>query len=156
MPSRSDGVLVALVIRNPRALEIAKRWRYALDAITIFFAVQITIGGRLMQIWERLLGERFPPLKQSFSRPDVCADYPENISLRESYISAMLRQVPLVGGAISFALYMYNQAVNGLVRGYFFNDAPTITSWEQLFAAVCVVTMTFLLAALSYTYLEMP
>ena len=161
MPSRCDalmfGVLAALIVRDERILDIAKRWRYVLDAITILLVIQISVDGRLMHIWEELPGGRFPPLKQSFLALMFALIILRIFLYEKSSISAMLRSSTLGKiGAISYALYMYHQAVNGMIHGYFFNSAPSITSFAQLFAAVCVVTITFILAAISYRYLEMP
>lgn len=161
MPSRCDalmfGVLIALIVRNERILDIARRWRYALDAITILLAVQISVDGRLMHIWEELPGGRFPPLKQSFLALMFALIILRIFLYEKSSISAMLRSSTLGKvGAVSYALYMYHQVVNGMIHGYFFNEAPKITSFTHLFAAVCVVTITFVLAAISYKYLEMP
>jgi peptidoglycan/LPS O-acetylase OafA/YrhL len=156
MPSRSDalmfGFLIALIVRNERALGIAKRWRYAFDAITIFLAVQISVDGSLMRVWSELPGGRFPPLKQSFLA--LMFAILRAFLYDKSWISAKLRSSAL-GKIGAYALYMYHQGING-IHGYFFNSEPIITSLAQLFAAVCVVTVTFMLAAVSYGYLEMP
>ena len=160
MPSRSDalmfGFLIALIVRNERALGIAKRWRYAFDAITIFLAVQISVDGSLMHVWSELPGGRFPPLKQSFLALMFAMIILRVFLYDKSWISAMLRSSALGKIGDSYALYMYHQGINGMIHGYFFNSEPIITSLAQLFAAVCVVTVTFMLAAVSYGYLEMP
>jgi peptidoglycan/LPS O-acetylase OafA/YrhL len=59
-------------------------------------------------------------------------------------------------GLISYALYMYHQAINGLVHGLLFNQEPTIANAEQLAAAFGVLGLAFGLATLSYVYFESP
>src|SRR3954453_2427034 len=59
-------------------------------------------------------------------------------------------------GLISYALYMYHQAVNGLVHGLLFNQEPTITTPAHLFAAIAVIAISLGLATVSYIYFEAP
>jgi len=59
-------------------------------------------------------------------------------------------------GLISYALPMYHQTVNGLVRGILFNREPRITEWEHWLAAIAVLAISVGLATLSYIYFETP
>ena len=59
-------------------------------------------------------------------------------------------------GLISYSLYMYHQAVNGLVHGVLFGQAPGVTGLPQLIAALFVIGVSVTLASLSTRYFERP
>jgi peptidoglycan/LPS O-acetylase OafA/YrhL len=59
-------------------------------------------------------------------------------------------------GLISYPLYMYHQAVNGLVHGLLFGKPPTVIDFGQLAAAVLVIGISVTLAAVSTRFFERP
>ncbi len=68
-----------------------------------------------------------------------------------------LRTKVLTGiGLISYALYMYHQAVNGLMHGFIFNQEPHISTVTELLVAFAVMAIAVGLATLSYVYFERP
>jgi len=68
-----------------------------------------------------------------------------------------LRTKVLTGiGLISYALYMYHQAVNGLMHGFIFNQEPHISTVAELFVSFAVMAIAIALATLSYVYFERP
>ncbi len=102
-------------------------------------------------------GNPFPPLKQSamaimwgivllnvFTAPD-------SIFNRVWRLRLLKRM-----SAISYALYMYHQAVNGLVHGLLFGGEPAISGWPQFLASLAVMAISIALAMLSYRFIENP
>jgi peptidoglycan/LPS O-acetylase OafA/YrhL len=59
-------------------------------------------------------------------------------------------------GLISYALYMYHQAVNGLLHGFIFNQEPRIGSLPEFAVGLLVMAIAIVLAILSYVYMEKP
>jgi peptidoglycan/LPS O-acetylase OafA/YrhL len=59
-------------------------------------------------------------------------------------------------GTISYAWYMYHQAINGLLHGLILNDYPQSGSVSQLAVSVLVVGCSAALAALSTACFERP
>lgn len=157
LPSRMDGLLcgvaVALIVRDERVFELAARYGRVLDAIALFFFYLI-VTNYGFGFWP---GSAMPPLKQStiaimwaivilriFTRKDS--------PLNNIWRSTLLAKI----GLISYALYMYHQAVNGLVHGLLFDQEPTIAAPAHLFAAIAVLAISLGLATLSYIYFEAP
>jgi peptidoglycan/LPS O-acetylase OafA/YrhL len=57
-------------------------------------------------------------------------------------------------GLISYALYMYHQSVNGLTHGLLFNQEPQLAAFSHFLASILVISISILLATLSYIYYE--
>jgi peptidoglycan/LPS O-acetylase OafA/YrhL len=148
MDSLMFGAAVACVVRDERILKFCRRWRAVLDVATIFLAM-LALQTPLLKL-ERLY---------CFSIMSAVTAY---IILRihlvdGGWVRSVLRAQVLVQlGAISYPLYMYHQAVNGLVHGIWFGKEPAILEFRQLMAAVLVMTISIVLAALSTRYFERP
>jgi peptidoglycan/LPS O-acetylase OafA/YrhL len=162
MPSRCDalmfGVVVALIIRNQAALEVAGKLRWFLDGLALFFLYLICVDSPLLYIWDRTFPENsFPPLKQSLLAFAFAVGILRIYLYKDTLLSKFLRLPTLAWfGAISYALYMYHQAVNGLLHGIFFGAAPKIDNLPQLGVGLLVVATAIGLAALSSKYIEQP
>ena len=61
-----------------------------------------------------------------------------------------------VVGLISYAAYMYHQAVNGFLHGWLLNQEPQINSWTSFGIACAGFLLTFILATISFYLLEQP
>jgi peptidoglycan/LPS O-acetylase OafA/YrhL len=158
------GVLVACVVRNDRAFCIARKFRLLLD---VFIVVVIYSVDHQWMIQEYVALER-----QGYSYASVLFHIPLNylqlsimfaLLLLRIYLykggvfKAILRSKTLRGvGLISYALYMYHQAINGILHGFIFNQAPEISNLSQLAVGLLVVALAVSLAVLSYFYLERP
>jgi peptidoglycan/LPS O-acetylase OafA/YrhL len=161
MPSRMDallfGVLVALIVRNENALAAARRVRWFLDAIMLYLAYCIATYSSLFLIWPSPTGGPFPPLKQSGLALMFALLILHIFIYRSSALRTVLRARILANiGLISYALYMYHQAVNGLMHGFLFNQEPKVTSIAELLVAIAVMAISIGLATLSYFYFELP
>ncbi|BCA94969.1 hypothetical protein TUM19329_13300 [Legionella antarctica] len=162
LPSRVDGlmfgVLVAIIIRNASALEQAFKFRRLLDVVAIAIVYLIATSHPILrQIWTPPLGGDFPPLKQT------CLAILSSILIlrvflyRKNTANFIWRwRLLALFGLISYPLYMYHQAINGLIHGYFFGDEPVISSYSQLLASIPVMVLSILLATISYIWMEKP
>jgi peptidoglycan/LPS O-acetylase OafA/YrhL len=159
LPSRMDsllyGVAVALVVRSSAAINFARRYRLALDAIALFILCAVLMDWWEWTLWTTPLGTR--PLRYSLFaimwgivilRIFICPNSAFNSIWRNSALAKI--------GLVSYALYMYHQSINGLVHGLLFNQEPTITKPIHLVAAVGVLAIATGLATLSYIYFEGP
>ena len=152
LPSRMDalmyGVAVALIVRDKRAFQLAARYSYLLDALALLF-LYLIVTNYSFGFW--------PSLEYSviaimwaivIMRIFTCKDSLFNKIWRNAFLAKI--------GLISYALYMYHQAVNGLVHGLLFNQEPMISTLVHLFAALAVLAISFGLAIVSYVYFESP
>jgi peptidoglycan/LPS O-acetylase OafA/YrhL len=152
-PCRMDalmfGVLVSCAIRDETALNFFRRWRVVFDvAILLLFVMALDIPGfRLVD----------PRLHYSL-RGLIGAYCILRIFLVDGgRFRAVLRWRFLVNlGLISYSLYMYHQAINGLVHGVLFGAAPGMKGFAQLLAGIFVIAVSVSLAALSTRYFELP
>jgi peptidoglycan/LPS O-acetylase OafA/YrhL len=151
LPARMDalmyGVGVALIVRDKGALNFAGRHRHLFDAAALLCFLLIVSNWSIP----------FPPLGRSFlaimwavviMRVFTCKGSPFNRIWRNTLLAKI--------GLISYGLYMYHQAVNGLVHGILFNQQPSIATPAHLLAAVGVMTIAVGLAIVSYIYFESP
>ena len=162
MPSRCDllmyGVLVAIIIRNEASLEVARKMRWFLDGLALFLLFEVCANGSLLYIWNKTLADNpFPPLKQTFLAVAFAIGLLRIFLYKDTLLSRLLRSRCLAWfGVISYALYMFHQAVNGLIHGLIFGTPPKIDSLPQLCAGLLVIATAICLAALSSRYLEQP
>jgi peptidoglycan/LPS O-acetylase OafA/YrhL len=157
LPSRMDGlmfgIIVALIVREKHALQLAVRYRFILDLLAVLCFYLIVTN----YPFPFLRGFAMPPIKQScFSI--MWAIVILRIFTVEASVFNKIWRNPLLAriGLISYALYMYHQAINGLVHGLLFSQEPTISQPLHILVALGVVTISIGLAALSYRFLEMP
>jgi peptidoglycan/LPS O-acetylase OafA/YrhL len=163
LPSRMDGlmfgVLLALMIRNSRSLVIAFKGRKTLDVVALVIIVLELTDTLIGKIWTGLISAHgsLPPLHQSalsllsailILRIFLYGSSPMNQIWRSTILTK--------AGLISYALYMYHQAVNGTVHAYFFNQEPRIETSQQLIAAFAVIIIAISLATISYFLVEKP
>lgn len=151
------GVLIAIIIRNRVALLTAIKIRYLLDVVILILLYMVIIDTHYLRQWFFHTTSRFPPFYQTgiallFSLVILRVFLYEN-----SFVNRVWRHKFLGWlGMISYGLYMYHQAVNGLVHAFAFNQEPMIQNMVQLGAGFVVVAISVGLAALSYVYIEKP
>jgi peptidoglycan/LPS O-acetylase OafA/YrhL len=159
LPARMDalffGVAVALIIRNEIAFAVARRLRFLLDAVALYI-LYMTVNHLWFQTgWFHPPGTY--PLKHGLFAVMAAIMILRLFTYRRSLFNMIWRFPPLAYiGLISYALYMYHQAVNGLVHGIVFNQVPTISTTAHLVAAIAIVVIATALAGVSYVYFEMP
>ena len=164
LPCRMDalllGVLAAMVIRSPVALERARNYRFLIDFVIICLAIWIAFPGPL-GTWLNSQGKFLSSLDSNIHYTKQALLFALAI-LRiflypRGWYHTILTWKPLTGlGLVSYGLYLYHQAVNGLVHGLLFGKEPQVDSLEQAAAAFLVMGTAILLATLSYFYFEMP
>lgn len=152
-PGRLDalmcGVLVACIVRSDTALSMARRLRPILDALAVAVLAALIDG----HIVAAIPGAGFSLMAVMFSYAILRIF----IADEKSRYRALLCTRPLVAvGLISYALYMYHQAVNGLVHGLLFGGTTIILTYRQFAAALLVLAISVTLAALSTRYFERP
>ncbi len=152
-PCRMDalmfGVLATCAIRDEATLAFFKRWRIVFDvAVAILFVMALDIPGH-----------RFVDPRLHYSLRGIIGAYCilRIFLVDGGWFRAALRWPLLVNlGLISYSLYMYHQAINGLVHGLLFGTAPTMSGFPQLLAGIFVIAVAATLATLSTRYFELP
>ena len=158
------GVLVACVVRDERALAVARRFRLLLDAIIVLVVYSVD------HQWMVL--EYFALERKGYVFASVLFHTPLNYLQLSVMFALLLLRIHLYDGGlfrrilrsrllagfglISYALYMYHQSINGVLHGFIFNQAPKITNLSELAVGLVVVALAIGLSVLSYFYLERP
>src|SRR5262249_43477921 len=120
MPCRMDclaaGVLVAIAVRNPIAVTIARRLRPLLDA-----AALTGVAGILMRI---LLFRNVAVLYSIFAVVSAIAIF--RIFLVEDGVYRRVLRNRVLGsaGLISYSLYLYHEPVNGIIHAILLDETP--------------------------------
>lgn len=151
-PARVDalmfGFLSACIVRNPTAMSYFVSSRIVLDLAAV---------GTLGMLLE---GSHTAALSDvSFSLFAAVFAYAivRIFLVSGGWYRAALRNPVLVqAGLISYAWYMYHQAVNGMVHGSLFQQAPRISNAKEFAAACAVLLLSGALALLSTRYYERP
>jgi peptidoglycan/LPS O-acetylase OafA/YrhL len=152
-PWRSDsllsGALLALLVRWPAAFGSTQRHPrlilimfLALNAGAVVLTVRPGGFGALNHLW--LAGLYGTLVLIAYAHPD-------------SAVGVVLRQSPLVWlGHRSYGIYMFHQAVSGLVHGTLRNDRPEIHSASDFAVTLLALLVTLILAEFSYRFIEAP
>ncbi len=164
LPGRMDalmfGVLGAVALRNAAAMRALRRHRPLLDGLALL-AVAALSTNLLTHIGAAL------PAALSFVVRSM------DFTLKAALFFAMIMRVFLVEagsayrrvlsswavvafGAISYPLYMYHPAINGLLHGMAFARAPEITDARHLLVALAVIGVSVVLAWVSTRFFERP
>jgi peptidoglycan/LPS O-acetylase OafA/YrhL len=158
------GVIVALIIRDDIAVAFARRHRLWIDLVALLLVWSIHHQWITTQYF-RFLNEGRSLLAALFHQPlsylEISVLFALLLLRIFLYDGGLFRAILrhrffTAGGAISFALYMYHQPVNGTLHGLIFDHAPTISNAAELSVSILVMLISALLAALSYFYLEHP
>lgn len=164
LPGRMDalafGLLGALAIRNPTVLAVLARFRSALDAAAILIIMFLTtkslesLGGALHGAASFVVLSLDFTLRAALFAYAIVRVY---LSDKASWYRRALSVKALVfTGAISYALYMYHPAINGLLHGLVFGDEPRVDDLKHGLVAMFVIALSVLLAWLSTRYFERP
>ncbi|MBK8477975.1 MAG: acyltransferase [Opitutaceae bacterium] len=141
------GVLLAVLVRWPSFVSaIRDSFLLVLFAVFLLGAVVLSLRpnafGTLDHLW----------LAGLYSTAVLIAHYGSG-----TFAGRLLGSPVLVWfGQLSYGIYMFHQAVSGLLHGALRHRAPTIVSWSDAVISLCALGLTLLLAALSYRYLESP
>ena len=79
------------------------------------------------------------------------------VTCSDGWLGRILRARALVGvGIIAYGLYMFHQAVSGLLYAFLRGKTPRISCLGDLGILITAAVLTFVLAKLSWTYFERP
>jgi peptidoglycan/LPS O-acetylase OafA/YrhL len=151
-PARVDslmfGFLVACAVRDETILRLAKTCRPALDVVAVAILLVI-VEHSVLDRWQTLA---FTLMALVYAYGILRIFIVEGGPYR-----ALLRTPLLVGaGLISYAWYLYHQAMNGLMHGLLFGQAPVIASHRDWTAAILALVLSAALATVSTLWLELP
>lgn len=150
LPSRVDalmyGVAVALIIRNARAMSLAKYYQPALDVIGLYILYRMSFDK--IASWPLL----YSAMAAMWAIVILRIFTVQNSIFNKVWLSKTLAR----GGLISYALYMYHQAVNGLMHQLILKQDPQVTNLREFLVSLGVVGISIGLATLSYKYFESP
>lgn len=155
-PGRMDsifwGVLLAYFVRSERY----KRMTLAevhLMVVTALLLIVVTIGVKSSLInvgsWQHIFYTLIALIYSIF----ILAAFDGRIKI---LVGLLKNRFLVLTGSLSYAIYMFHQMVNGLVHGYFFSDQPVMNSPERLAATLLSIGVVYVLAYLSFVYLEQP
>lgn len=160
MDSLAAGLLGALSVRSADAVRWLQRYRRILDVAAAATVVLLSVKAL------EFLGNRIPDTlsylvrSSDFTLRSVLFTYAimRVFLVTEKSFYRRLLSTPLLvfTGTISYALYMYHPAINGLLHGLLFANAPAINSFPQLLVAFAVIAVSVGLAWLSTIYFEFP
>lgn len=152
-PWRADcllfGALLACGFRNSDFVRTVKKHRNLL----YFFLIALIIGVVFMQFRGYLVpGGAFTHfwLALLFAMLLLLP-----LIHREGMLARALRNRMLIWlGTISYGVYIFHQAVSGLVHGLIRGTYPRIGSWNDLLVTILALAITLALAQLSYRAVE--
>ncbi len=152
-PWRADclllGALVAYWIRIPNFETAATRYRKLLMGLLCILIVgaaymslsgHSSLGGPLTHLWLAFLYAALLLLVLVHS---------EGIVARALCMPALMWL-----GSVSYGVYIFHQAVSGLVHGLVRGSAPQIASWSDLGVTLIALSITLLLARTSFHFFE--
>ena len=164
LPGRMDalmfGVLAALATRHSPTMRWLAHRRWPLDGLALAAAAILSTnilnylagpGTSLLSFGIRSLDFTLKAAVFAYMILRIFL-----VPAQARYRRALASPVLVAAGTISYALYMYHPAINGLLHGMFFGTEPRITNLPQLAVALLVIGSSVALAWVSTTYFEMP
>jgi len=160
LPGRMDalmcGFLGALAVRHAPTLAMCKRYRVILDIVALGVVLMLNsslIGGSTKS-------GSFVIMALDYTFRSVLFGYlivrvflvPEG----SAYRRLLSARVLVFFGVISYALYMYHPAINGLLFGIVYGRPPILSTPRQALVTAAVIAVSIGLAWLSTWYFEMP
>ena len=164
LPGRMDslafGLLGALAVRNASVLAWMQRTRRWLDAMAVLTVLFLTANGLQHAAAAVPREAAFVVENLDFTLRSALFAYvivrvfvvPE----ASWYRRALSTPVLVFSGGISYALYMYHPAINGLLHGIAFADEPKLPDIQHYLVALAVIVVSVMLAWLSTRYVERP
>lgn len=148
-PARADGlmfgVVAAYAIRSSKLAWFVS-WRRQIDLVTLLGAAVLTWGtaeiGHTAAYSLRSALFCYAIIR-IFTSDDLFRKF-----LRSRFMVRM--------GLISYPLYMYHQAVNGMFHGLFLGQVPKIENWAGVGVALSVLLVSAILAIVSTEFYEKP
>lgn len=164
LPGRMDalmfGVLGALAFRQPLAMQLLGRHRRALDGLALVVALLLStnvltyLGGPGPSLPSFVIRSLDFTLKAALFCYMILRIFLVPVASR--YRRVLASPMLVACGTISYALYMYHPAINGLLHGMFFANEPRITDLSHLLVAIAVIGVSVILAWASTRFFEMP
>lgn len=164
LPGRMDslafGLLGALAVRTPSVLASIRQVRPALDAAAVLTVIFLTANG--LEFLARIVPQEGSFLIQNLDftfRSAVFAYAIVRVFLvpeQSLYRRILSTPILVFSGSISYALYMYHPAINGLLHGIVFSDEPKLPDIQHFLVALTVTAVSVVSAWLSTRYFEMP
>ncbi len=164
LPGRMDalmfGVLAALAVRHVATMRVLRRRRRLLDVAALLVVAALSsnvlayVGGHTTPALSLLIQSTDFTLKAALFCTMIVRVFLVDAG---SLYRRALASGPLVGlGFVSYPLYMYHPAINGLLHGWAFGRAPEITDARHVAVALAVVALSIALAWVSTHFLELP
>jgi peptidoglycan/LPS O-acetylase OafA/YrhL len=152
-PWRADclllGALISYWMRIPNFQKAARRHRKTLAGLLCILLIGVgymswvghsSLGGPLTHLWLAFLYATLLLLV---------------LVHEEGIVARALRMPALMWlGSVSYGVYIFHQAVSGLVHGLIRGSAPQIVSWSDLGVMLLALSITLLLARTSYHFFE--
>jgi len=164
LPGRMDalmfGVLGALAVRRPAAMQLLGRRRRLLDGMALLAAVLLSanapahLAGSGSSLFSFAVRSLDFTLKASLFCYMILRIF--LVPAASRYRKALASPLLVFAGTISYALYMYHPAINGLLHGMFFASEPRITDLAHLTVAIAVIGLSVMLAWASTSFFELP
>ena len=164
LPGRMDalmfGVLGAVTLRDADAMGRLQRHRRAFDALALVAVLVLStnvlayVGAHLVPVLSLAVQSLDFTFKAALFFYMIMRIF---LVATGSVYRRMLSSWLLVAlGAISYPLYMYHPAINGLLHGMAFAHEPEITDVRHALVALAVIAVSVVLAWVSTRYFEMP
>ncbi len=160
LPGRMDslmfGFLAALVLRHAPTLAWCRRFRVGLDlaSLAVFAALNTTLIGGSSPSASFVIRSMDFSFRAAFFAYLVLRVF--LVDETAIYRQLLGSRVLVFFGLISYALYMYHPAINGLLFGMILGTAPVIATPVEAVVAGAIVVVSIALAWLSTRYFEMP
>lgn len=149
MDTLLSGVLLASLLQQPRArawFEARRRFVGWLLAVLFLGVVVVTIDPKILGVFNHTWFAIFFALLIA-----------SGLTHRAGAIAACLRARWLCGlGILSFSVYLFHQAVSGLVHAALLRRAPRIDSVESAAVTLLALGVTLGIALLTLRYVERP
>lgn len=150
MPFRMDsllgGSLVAVLWKNEQIWNLLIKNR----KIILYTLIPTFLATYQLLIRERLGGLHFTWFALFYSLLLITV-----LLFKKEKITSILRS-SILGflGAISYGLYMYHEAINGLLHGYLNGGAPSLQTQQGVNITILAFNLSILISWLSHKYYE--
>ena len=158
LPARIDGacmgVIVALLVRDGRAMTVTRRHSSIIWSAIVFVAVSsgaLSMAGQGIGSLGANFYTHFTLALASAAMIAVLIGSPEGT------VNRVLRMPALVSiGTVSYGIYLMHRPVTSLAHVLLANPSVEIGGWREALATVIGVVLTLIFAQLSWRYFETP
>ncbi len=160
LPGRMDalmcGLLAALALRHAPTFAVCRRYRLVLDVAALGVFVMLNsslVGGSTNSGSFVIMASDFTFRSVLFAYLILRVFLVPETSIYRRFLSG---RALVFFGTISYALYMYHPAINGLLFGIIYGGVPVLGSFGEAMVVALVIAVSIGLAWLSTRYFEMP